>query len=312
MRGVVARSICDNELTPPEFCERADDVVRDLDRLSAMYDSDRLQIISEPTTMMRCTAETIVAMHDWAIGKGKIWHIHLAQDGAELEDALKTVGCGSVQYAQRLGVLGPEMLAAHCSGLLDDEVALLGEHSVRVAHCPLTIMRGGGLVPPIWELEKRGAIVGLGTDGSGTNNGQNPWEAMKMAVYMQRVRFGDRFLGSAEQALELATIKAARAMAMESRVGSLEPGKCADIAIIPLDQPHLVPEARMLNNLVYSGGSTYAETVIVGGRVLVRHGRSTVFDEAAVMAEAREAQTQMIQEAGLRAHLVISRIWPIQ
>ena len=120
---------------------------------------------------------------------------------------MKTCGCGSVQYADRLGVLGPEMLAAHCSGLLDEEVALLGERGVRVAHCPMTIIRGGGQVPPIWELEQRGAVVGLGTDGSGTNNGQNPWEAMKLAVYMQRVRFGDRLLGSAEQALELATIK---------------------------------------------------------------------------------------------------------
>jgi 5-methylthioadenosine/S-adenosylhomocysteine deaminase len=310
MRAVVARSICDNELTPPEFCERADDVIRDLDRLSATYDSDRLVIISEPTTMMRCTADTIVAMHDWARSKGKIWHIHLAQDRAELEDALKTCGCGSVQYADRLGVLGPEMLAAHCSGLLDEEVALLGERGVRVAHCPLTIIRGGGQVPPIWELEQRGAVVGLGTDGSGTNNGQNPWEAMKLAVYMQRVRFGDRLLGSAEQALELATIKAAHAMAMEREVGSLEPGKLGDIAVISLDQPHLLPDARLLNNLVYSGVSTHARTVIVDGRVLLRDGRSTIFDEAQVMAEAGEAQRAIIQEAGLQSHLSLSRRWP--
>jgi 5-methylthioadenosine/S-adenosylhomocysteine deaminase len=311
MRAVVARSICDNDLTPPEFCERSEDVIRDLDRLAATYDGDRLQIISEPTTMMRCTADTIVSMRDWAVSKGKIWHIHLAQDRAELEDALKTVGCGSVQYAQRLGVLGPEMLAAHCSGLLDDEVALLGEHGVRVAHCPLTIIRGGGLVPPIWELEQRGAIVGLGTDGSGTNNGQNAWEAMKLAVYMQRVRFGDRHMGSAEQALELATVKAARAMGMEREVGSLEPGKWADLAVIPLDQPHLLPDARLLNNLVYSGGSTHARTVIVGGRVLLRDGRSTVFDEAEVMARAREAQRQIIREAALQDHLSLSRVWPV-
>jgi 5-methylthioadenosine/S-adenosylhomocysteine deaminase len=311
MRAIVARSICDNELTPPEFCERADDVMRDLDRLAATYDSDRLQIISEPTTMLRCTAETSVAMHHWAVERRKIWHIHLAQDRAELEDALATVGCGSVQYAQRLGVLGPDMLAAHCSGLLDEEVALLGEYTVRVAHCPLTIIRGGGLVPPIWDLEKRGAIVGLGTDGSGTNNGQNLWESMKLAIYMQRVRFANRYLGSAEQALELATIKAARALGMDNQVGSLEPGKWADITVVPLNQPHLLPEARLLNNLVYSGCSTYAQTVIVGGKVLVRDGRSTVFDEANVMAEAREAQIQIISEAGLEAHLPLSRIWPV-
>ena len=310
MRAVVARSMCNNDLTPPEFCERPDDVIRDLDRLAAAYDDDRLQIISEPTTMMRCTADAIVAMRDWAAQHQKIWHVHLAQDRAELEDALKTVGCGSVQYALRLGVLGPEMLAAHCSGLLDEEVALLGEHGVRVAHCPLTIIRAGGLVPPIWDLERRGAIVGLGTDGSATNNGQNPWETMKLAVYMQRVRFSDRLLGSAEQALELATIKAARALGLDGQVGSLEPGKWADIAVIPLNQPHLSPEARLLNNLVYSGGSTYADAVIVAGRVLVRDGRSIVFDEADIIAQARRAQHEMINEAGLGTHIQLSRSWP--
>jgi len=141
--------------------------------------------------------------------------------------------------------------------------------------------------------------VGIGTDGSATNNGQNPWEAMKDTVYMQRVRHGDRYLGSAEEALEMATIKAARVLGMDDHVGSLEPGKWADIAIFRRHQVHLMPDMKPINNLVYSGGSNYADTVIVGGEFILKDGRSTVFDENEVIDSAIEAQRSIIAEIGL-------------
>ena len=207
---MVSRGISDEEeFTPADFVERTEDVLEDLDRLEAAFDSDRIMITSEPTTIIRCKPETVRAMKDWALKRGKMWHIHLAQTSDELAEAMAKVGMGSVQYAEKLGVLGPEMLAIHCSGLLDEEVELFGKYRVNVSHCPLTVMRGGNRVPPIWEMTRLGAMVAVGTDGSATNNGQNPWEAMKMAVYMQRVRYQDRYLGTAEEALELTTIKAA-------------------------------------------------------------------------------------------------------
>jgi 5-methylthioadenosine/S-adenosylhomocysteine deaminase len=312
MRAFISRGMNDEEkFTMVDFRERAEDVLDDLDRLERLYDSDRIRITSEPTTILRCKPDTILAMRDWALKRGKLWHIHLAQGQKELDEAFETVGMGSVQFAEKLGVLGPDMLAIHCSGLLDEEVDLLGSYQVRISHCPVPIMRGGGKVPPIYELEQKGATVGLGTDGSGTNNGQNPWEAMKMAVYMQRVRYADRYLGTAEQALELATIKAAAVLDMDDRVGSLEPGKEADIATFRLDQIHLVPDAMIINNLVYSGLNNMADTVIVGGEVILSDGSSTVFDEAEVMARAREAQRDVIREAGLEGKLRLTQTWPI-
>ncbi len=316
MRAVIARSMSDeghfpDAITHPDFRERIDDVLADLDSLAAEYDSERMQIISEPSTMQRCTPEAIVAMRDWALRNDKIWHIHLAQHEAELQHALKTIGMGSVQYAEQLGVLGPEMQAAHCGGILDEEVALLGEYRVRVAHCPLTIIRSGGTVPPIWELENAGATVAVGTDGSGTNNGQNLWESMKMAIYLQRVRFGQRDLGSAEQALELATIKAARALGLEQRVGSLETGKAADIALFRLDQLSIAPEAALINNLVYSSVSNRADTVLVGGEILLKNGESTVFDKAEVVGRLREAQASMIRETDLTKSIQLASTWPV-
>lgn len=312
MRAVVARAMQDKvEYTPVDFTERIEDVLDDLDRLERQYDSDHIRITPESSTILRCTPEAVTAMREWALRRGKIWHIHLAQDREELAEALRTVEMGSVQYAERLGVLGPEMLAAHCVGILEEEEELLAKYQVRIAHCPVFIMREGGRVPPIWELERLGAVVALGTDGCATNNGQNPWEGMKMAVYMQRVRHGDPDLGTAEQALEMATIKAARALGLENKVGSLEPGKEADVAMFRRYQLHLVPDAMLVNNLVYSGLSNLADTVIVGGKVILSSGRSTVFDEEEVVARAREAQRGVIREAGLEGEIGLTSSWPV-
>ena len=311
LRALVARSISDNDKTHEDFRENASDVLADLDRLSSKYDSDVITIISEPTTLPRCAPDTVVAMRNWAVARGKLWHIHLAQGREELEEAQRDFRMGSVQYAKQLGVLGPEMLAAHCSGILDEEVALLGEAGVRIAHCPAPVIRGGGLVPPIWELERLGAVVAIATDGSATNNGQNPWEAMKLAVYMQRVRFGERGLGSAEQALEGATIKAAHALGMADRVGSLEVGKSGDAAVFALDDLALAPAGTPINNLVYSSSVNLAHTVVARGHLLVADARSTRFEPSDVAQALNEAQRAVLAESGLEGEIRLTRTWPI-
>jgi len=311
MRAVVSRGLNDvKKYRSPEFCEDAQEVLKDLDRLEAKYDSDRIQITSEPCTILRCKPETILAMREWAQKRCKLWHIHLAQNDAELLEAQATVGMGSVQYAEKLGVLGPDMYAIHCSGLLDEEVELLGAYGVRVAHCPTAVMRGGGRVPPIWKLEELGAKVAIGTDGSISNNGQNIWEAMKNAVYMQRVKFSDRYLGSAEQALEMVTIKAAEALGLEDRIGSLEKGKAADIAVFATDQLHLAPGAMLVSNMVYSGCDMRADVVLVGGKRILSNGKSTLLDEERAIAQAHEAQAAMIDEANLGEQIGLTQSWP--
>ena len=313
MRAVVGRGMGDGQRQPELYRERIEDVLADLDRLEQEYDSDRILINSEPSVPLRCTPDAVQAMHAWALERGKLWHMHLGHHGPELGEALRTWGMGTVQYADKLGVLGPQLLAVHCtsSGLLPEELELLGSRQVRIAHCPALAIKAGSQVPPIWDLEERGARVAIGVDGSGSNNGQNPWEAMKLAVYLQRARCGDRFLGTAEQALEMVTIKAARGLDMDDSVGSLEPGKQADIALFRRDQLHLVPDAMLVSNLVYSGVSTRADTVWVGGEQILSNGRSTVFDEEEVVARAREVQAAMIQEAGYGDKIGLSVSWPV-
>ncbi|MFC2108536.1 amidohydrolase family protein [Candidatus Bipolaricaulota bacterium] len=312
MRAVVSRGINDvEEYTPAAFCEDAGEVLKDLDRLEEKYDSDYIQITSEPCTILRCKPETILAMVDWAKQRNKTWIIHMAHDQKELADALETVGMGCVQYAEQLGVLSPDMLGIHCAALLDEEVDLLGKHGIRISHCPECVIKGGGQVPPIWELEKLGATVAIGTDGTSSNTGQNLWASMKNAVYMQRVRFADGYLGSAEQALEMVTIKGAEVLLMEDRIGSIEAGKEADIALFKTDQLHLAPGAMLVSNLVYSGCNIRADTVLIGGNVVLRAGKSTTLDEERILAQARETQAELVGEAGLKEVIGLARSWPV-
>jgi len=313
MRAVVGRGFSDGPSLPDLYRERTEDVIEDLNRLEKAYDSEYITICSEPSVSIRCTPEAITAMYDWAVERDKRWHMHLGHHSLELADALEMWGMGTVQYAHSLGVLGPELVAVHCtrSGLLDEEIGLLGEYRVNVSHCPPLVMLAGSVPPPIWELEKLGARVAIGVDGSNSNNGQNIWEAMKWAVYLQRSHTGDRNLGSAEQALEMTTIKAAQSLGLADRVGSLELGKEADVALFRRDQLHLVPDAMLVSNLVYSGVSTRADTVLVGGKPILRGGQSTVLDENEVVARVREVQAAMIEEAGYQGRIGLSSVWPV-
>ncbi len=313
MRAIIGRGFSDGQQMAEPFRERPEVALQDLDRLEAKYDSERILINSEASKSLRCTPEGILAMYGWARERGQLWHMHLGHHREELADALQTVGMGTVQYLDSLGLLGPELLAVHCTrtGLLEEELALLGSRQVRIAHCPDQALRTGNQPPPIWDLEELGARVAICVDGSNSNNGQNIWQAMKLAVYLQRSQSGDRYLGTAEQALEMVTIKAAAALNMDDRVGSLEPGKQADIALFRRNQLHLVPDAMLVSNLVYSGVSTQADTVLVGGSVILSDGRSTVFDEEEVVARAREAQAAMIREAGYGERIGLSVSWPV-
>ena len=143
-------------------------------------------------------------------------------------------------------------MIAHCVWPNEKERRLLAETSTGVSHNPVANLMYASGPRPLAEMIEAGVRIGLGTDGASTNNGQNLWETMKMAIFMQKSRFGAAW-GSAELALELATIGGARAIGMDSEIGSIEVGKRADLIVIDLLQPHLVPRSTWPSNLVYSG-----------------------------------------------------------
>lgn len=215
--------------------------------------------------------------------------IHVAEMRKELMDSLAKNGTTPVQYLERIDFLGPDVLAAHCIWVDYTDMKILAEHQVGCVHNPSSNMMLASGVAPVVDERDAGIRVGLGTDGpAGSNNDLDMMEEMDLASKLQKTyRVDPRALG-AKGALEMATIEGARALHMEREIGSLETGKKADFAILSLDVPNAVPMYDVYSQIVYALKASEVETVVVGGKVLLRDGKLLTVDEAAAMAKAKE------------------------
>jgi 5-methylthioadenosine/S-adenosylhomocysteine deaminase len=215
--------------------------------------------------------------------------IHVAEMRKEYVDSLEKNGTTPVQYLERIEFLGPDVVAAHCIWTDYTDMKILAERQVGCVHNPSSNMMLASGVAPVVDQRAAGIRVGLGTDGpSGSNNDLNMMEEMDLAAKLQKIyRVDPRALG-AKGALEMATIEGARALHMEKEIGSLEVGKKADFAILNLNVPNAVPMYDVYSQIVYALKASEIETVIVGGKILLRDGKLLTVDEAKAMAKAKE------------------------
>ncbi len=214
--------------------------------------------------------------------------IHVAETKREREESEAKNGLSPVAYLDKLGVLGPDVLAAHCVWVDADDRKLLAARDVGCVHNPSSNMMLASGVAPVAELRAAGVRLGLGTDGTaGSNNDLNMMEEMDLAAKLQKVtRMDPRALG-ARDAVEMATIEGARALHLEKEIGSLEPGKKADFIVLGLDAPHAVPMFEVYAQIVYALKASDVETVVIGGKVVMRERRVLTLDEAKVIEKAR-------------------------
>lgn len=215
--------------------------------------------------------------------------IHVAEMRKELMDSLAQHGATPVQYLERIGVLGPDVLAAHCIWVDYNDMKILADHQVGCVHNPSSNMMLASGVAPVVDERNAGMRVGLGTDGpAGSNNDLDMMEEMDLASKLQKTnRVDPRALG-AKGALEMATIEGARALHMEKDIGSLEPGKKADFVILNLDAPNAVPMYDVYSQIVYALKASEVQTLVVGGKILLKDGKLLTVDQEAAMAKAKE------------------------
>jgi 5-methylthioadenosine/S-adenosylhomocysteine deaminase len=215
--------------------------------------------------------------------------IHLAEMRKEFADSLEKNGATPVQYLERIEVLGPDVLAAHCIWVDYTDMKILAERQVGCVNNPSSNMMLASGVAPVVDERAAGMRVGLGTDGpAGSNNDLNMMEEMDLAAKLQKInRLDPRALG-AKGALEMATIEGARALHMEKEIGSLEAGKQADFVILNLDVPNAVPMYDVYSQIVYALKASEVETVVVAGKTLLKDGKLLTVDEAQAIAKAKE------------------------
>jgi 5-methylthioadenosine/S-adenosylhomocysteine deaminase len=215
--------------------------------------------------------------------------IHLSETKTENDDALRGRGMTPTRLLDALGVLDGPTIAAHGVWLDEGDIKILKVHGIGVAHCPSSNMKLASGIAPVLKLQAAGVPVGLGTDGpAGSNNDFDQMEEMNLAANLQKVASGDPTVLPAEQVVAMATIEGARVAGLVKEIGSLEPGKRADLITVRLDRPHAVPLYNVYSQIVYALKGSDVEDVAVNGRPLVRDGKPLTLDPALVMSKAKE------------------------
>ena len=214
-----------------------------------------------PDLLVRC-AETARSL-------GLKLHIHLSETRAEVDGCIREHGMTPVRYLDRLGVLGPEVIAAHVVHVDEEEAAILAERGVTVSNCPCSNMKLASGIFPYKMLKEAGCRITLGTDGDSSNNNLDMREEMKFASLLAKVSSGDPEILPAAEAVDMATRQGAEAFGIDA--GVIAEGKLADAILVDLSDVRMQPCHNLLSNWVYAAGSSCVDTVICNGKVLMEH-----------------------------------------
>jgi 5-methylthioadenosine/S-adenosylhomocysteine deaminase len=296
MRGVIAQGIIDLS-TPdrPGRTEQAAIAERFVERWR-----DRSRLVTPSLfchSAYACLPETLQTVKAVARRTGVSFQIHLAETHEEIRMIRERYGRKPVQLLRDLDLLDEDTIAAHCIWLDGEELDLLAAGKVKVAHDPESNMKLGAGVAPVPEMLRLGIDVGLGTDGCASNNDLDLFGEMGMAAKLHKVFSGDPTVLPAEKVVEMATIGGARVLGMADRIGSITPGKEADIILVDFQKPHLTPLYRPFSHLVYAAGGADVVTSIIGGRIVMKERRLLQIELAGVMEEVRRIADR-IKEAG--------------
>jgi 5-methylthioadenosine/S-adenosylhomocysteine deaminase len=214
--------------------------------------------------------------------------IHVAEDYAEVKTIQERYNSSSVSYLDRIGLLDQRVIAAHMVWPNEEDIKTLASRSVGVAHCPQSNMKIAAGAAPVPQMLRAGVAVGLGTDGAASNNDLNLWEEMDTAAKLHKLITKDATVINAREALEMATIRGARAIHKDKEIGSLEAGKLADLLIVKMDNAWQTPLYNVYSQLVYATKASDVETVMINGRTVMDNRRVLTIDERAARAKATE------------------------
>jgi len=245
-----------------------------------------------PHSAYTCSAETLRAATALARRTGAPLLIHLAESKGEMATVNERTGQSPTQYLAALGVFDVPTLAAHCIYVDAADRALLAEKGVGCTHDPSSNMKLASGVAPVLALRAAGVKVGLATDGpAGSNNDLNMMEEMDLAAKLQKVFSGDPRALPAADALAMATIEGAQAAGLGEEIGSLEPGKRADLILLRRDAPHAIPAFDVYSQIVYSLKASDVETSIINGRVVMEQRRVLTLDESEIRKHVERTAT---------------------
>jgi 5-methylthioadenosine/S-adenosylhomocysteine deaminase len=287
---------------PSSLMESTEDSLREsealLDRWH-MHDDGRIRYAFAPRFVVSCSDRLLVRVRDMAKEAGVLVHTHASENRGEIEVVWRDRGMRNLVCLRELGLTGPNLVLAHCIWLDDEEMAILRDSGTKVVHCPSSNLKLASGIAKVPEMLDMGVSVSIGADGAPCNNNLDVFQEMRHAALIQKVRLGPAAM-PAQTVLEMATIGGARAMGMEHEIGSIEPGKRADVVVLDLEAPHAAPGegVDVVSRVVYEANASDVDTTIVDGRVLMYGRRLLSLDENEVLREATRALRRVLARAG--------------
>ncbi len=269
IRAVLSKGLIDypvpNSPTPEEGMRKTKKLIE------KWKDHPRITIAVAAHAPYSCSPDLIINAKKIADDYNVPFNIHVAETLTEFETIKEEYGFSPVAYLNNLGVLDENMIAAHCVHLTPEDILLIAEKGVGVAHNPQCNMKIVSGVAPVPELMNAGAKVGIGTDGPASNNDLDIFDEMRTAAFIHKLNSNDPTIMDAQTVVKLATIDGARVLGMEEKTGSLEVGKKADIILLDLEKPHAHPRYNIYSLIVYSLKSSDVETVIIDGKIVMEN-----------------------------------------
>ena len=250
----------------------------------------RIKVFFGPHSPYTASEELLIKVRELADEYGMGIHIHVSETQKEINDVSEEKGLRPFEYLDKIGLLGPDVVAAHSVWLSDEEIEIIRKNDVKVSHNPCSNMKLASGIAPISKLLENDLCVSIGTDGASSNNNLDLIEELKTASLLQKVSTLDPKVLNSDEAIAMGTIKGAEALGLDSEIGSIEVGKKADIILIDTNSANMVPDSSSLSsNIIYSANGSNVDTTICNGKVLMENKKLTVLDEDEIYAKARQA-----------------------
>jgi 5-methylthioadenosine/S-adenosylhomocysteine deaminase len=250
----------------------------------------RIKVFFGPHSPYTASEELLIKVRELADKYNMGIHIHVSETQKEIDDVSQEKGLRPFEYLDKIGFLGPDVVAAHCVWLSDEEIEIIKKNGVKVSHNPCSNMKLASGISPVSKLIENDICVSIGTDGASSNNNLDLIEELKTASLLQKVSTLDPNVVNSHDAIAMGTIKGAEALGLSDEIGSIEVGKKADIILIDTNSANMVPDSSTLtSNIIYSANGSNVDTTICNGKILMENKKLTVLDEQEIYDKARKA-----------------------
>lgn len=245
----------------------------------------RIRVMLGPHAPYTCAVEYLKKVIATAQNIGSEIHMHLSETAGEVSDCVKEHGVSPIKLMDGLGMFECGTLAAHCVHVDEDDIKIMAAKNVRVAHNPQSNLKLASGIAPVPAMLAAGITVGLGTDGTSSNNNLDMLEECRLSAMLHKNMAGDPQIIPAKQALAMATSEGANALGF-TNVGKIEAGQKADIVLYDMDKPYWHPRHERISLFVYAANACDADTVIIDGKVLMQNGELLYMDLEKIYDEA--------------------------